>query len=300
MNRRDFIKLTAIAGIGLSIPRNFDSFIAPAEASEKIDLAVAHGASPSKITRAAVDAMGGMKMFISKGDIVVVKPNIAFDRLPEHAATTNPEVVAAVVQMCYEAGAKKVKVFDRTVNDARRCYVQSGIADAAKAAGADVSYIDERKFKEMNIKGEALKSWPLYTEVFEADKVINIPIAKHHGLAKLTMSMKNWMGVMGGSRRTIHQRLDESLVDLSMAIKPTLTILDAVRILTANGPQGGNLDDVKKMDTVIVGVDQVAVDSFGATLFGMKGSDLEYVKIADKMGLGKMDISKLKIKRINT
>ena len=300
MNRRDFIKLTAIAGIGLSIPRNFDSFIAPAEASEKIDLAVAHGVSPSKITRAAIDAMGGMKMFISRGDIVVVKPNIAFDRLPEHAATTNPEVVAAVVQMCYEAGAKKVKVFDRTVNDARRCYVQSGIADAAKAAGADVSYIDERKFKEMNIKGEALKSWPLYTEVFEADKVINIPIAKHHGLAKLTMSMKNWMGVMGGSRRTIHQRLDESLVDLSMAIKPTLTILDAVRILTANGPQGGNLDDVKKMDTVIVGVDQVAVDSFGATLFGMKGSDLEYVKIADKMGLGKMDISKLKIKRINT
>ncbi|MEK7741520.1 MAG: DUF362 domain-containing protein [Nitrospirota bacterium] len=300
MNRRDFIKLAAIAGIGLSIPRNFDSFIAPAEAAEKIDLAVAHGVSPSKITRAAIDAMGGMKKFVSKGDIVVVKPNIAWDRTPEQAGNTNPEVVGVVVQMCYEAGAKKVKVFDRPVNDPRRCYVQSGIADAAKAAGADVSYIDERKFKEMDIKGEVLKSWPLYTEVFEADKVINIPIAKHHGLAKLTMSMKNWMGVMGGSRRTIHQRLDESLVDLSMAIKPTLTILDAVRILTANGPQGGNLDDVKKMDTVIVGVDQVAVDSFGATLFGMKGSDLEYVKIADKMGLGKMDISKLKIKRINT
>ncbi|MBT9537747.1 MAG: DUF362 domain-containing protein [Nitrospirae bacterium] len=299
MNRRDFIKLAAIAGIGLSIPRNFDSFIAPAEAAEKIDLAVAHGVSPSKITRAAIDAMGGMKKFVSKGDIVVVKPNIAWDRTPEQAGNTNPEVVGVVVQMCYEAGAKKVKVFDRPVNDPRRCYVQSGIADAAKAAGADVSYIDERKFKEMDIKGEALKSWPLYTEVFEADKVINIPIAKHHGLAKLTMSMKNWMGVMGGSRRTIHQRLDESLVDLSMAIKPTLTVLDAVRILTANGPQGGNLSDVKKMDTVIVGVDQVAVDSFGATLFGMKGSDLEYVKIADKMGLGKMDISKLKIKRIN-
>lgn len=299
MNRRDFIKLTAIAGIGLSIPRNFDSFIAPAGAAEKIDLAVAHGVSPSKITRAAIDAMGGMKKFVSKGDIVLVKPNIAWDRTPEQAANTNPEVVGVVVQMCYEAGAKKVKVFDRPVNDPRRCYVQSGIADAAKAAGADVSYIDERKFKEMNIKGEALKSWPLYTEVFEADKVINIPIAKHHGLAKLTMSMKNWMGVMGGSRRTIHQRLDESLVDLSMAIKPTLTILDAVRILTANGPQGGDLADVKKLDTVIVGVDQVAVDSFGATLFGMKGSDLEYVKIGDRAGLGRMDISKLNVKRIN-
>jgi len=299
MNRRDFIKLAAISGIGLSIPRSFDSFIAPAEAAEKIDLAVAHGVSPSKITRAAINAMGGMKKFVSKGDIVVVKPNIAWDRTPEQAGDTNPEVVGVVVQMCYEAGAKKVKVFDMPVNDPRRCYVQSGIADAAKAAGADVSYVDERKFKEMNIKGEALKSWPLYTEVFEADKVINIPIAKHHSLAKLTMSMKNWMGVMGGSRRTIHQRLDESLVDLSMAIKPALTVLDAVRILTANGPQGGSLSDVKKMDTVIVGVDQVAVDSFGATLFGMKGSDLDYVKIADKMGLGRMDIAKLKVKRMN-
>lgn len=299
INRRDFIKLTAVAGIELSIPRNFDLFITPVEASEKIDIAVAHGVSPSKITRAAIDAMGGMKKFVSKGDIVVVKPNIGWDRTPEQAATTNPEVVGVVIQMCYEAGAKKVKVFDRPVNDPRRCYVQSGIADAAKAAGADVSYIDERKFKEMDIKGEVLKSWPLYTEVFEADKVINIPIAKHHGLAKLTMSMKNWMGVMGASRHTIHQRLDGSLVDLSIVIKPTLTILDAVRILTANGPQGGNLSDVKKMDTVIVGVDQVAIDSYGATLFGMKGSDLEYIKIADRAGLGRMDISKLNIKRIN-
>jgi uncharacterized protein (DUF362 family) len=200
--------------------------------------------------------------------------------------------------MCYEAGAKKVKVFDRTCNDARRCYVQSGIADAARAAGAEVSYVDERKFKDVTIKGQFLKSWPIYTELFEADKVINVPIAKHHSLSKLTMAMKNWMGVMGGARRTIHQRIDESLADLAMAIKPTLTVLDAVRILIANGPQGGDIDDVKRLDTVIVGVDQVAVDSYGATLFGMKGSDLGYVRIADKVGIGKMDISKMKIKRI--
>ncbi|MFN3396744.1 MAG: DUF362 domain-containing protein, partial [Thermodesulfovibrionales bacterium] len=191
------------------------------------------------------------------------------------------------------------KVFDRTVNDPRRCYIQSGIMNATKALGAEVIYVDEREFKEMNIKGEAIKSWPLYTELFEADKVINIPIAKHHSLAKLTMSMKNWMGVMGGSRRQIHQKLDESLVDLSMFIKPTLTILDAVRILTANGPQGGSLDDVKRLDTVIVGIDQVAVDSFGATLFGMKGSDLGYVRLADRRGLGTMDLSRLNIKRLN-
>lgn len=299
MHRREFIKSAAITAAGLSMPHGINTLLNTAEAMEKTDLAVAHGASPAKITRAAIDAIGGMKKFILRGDIVVIKPNMAWDRLPEQAANTNPEVVAAVVQMCYEAGAKKVKVFDRTVNDPRRCYVQSGIADAAKAAGAEVSYVDERKFKDMDIKGEAMKSWPLYTDIFEADKVINIPVAKHHSLAKLTMSMKNWMGVMGGSRRQIHQRLDESLVDLSMFIKPTLTILDAVRILTANGPQGGNLDDVKKLDTVIVGVDQVAVDSFGATLFGMKGSDLGYVRIADKRGIGTMDLSKLKVRKIN-
>lgn len=299
VERRDFLKMAAIAGMGFSIPNGMDALMNKSEASEKIDLAVAHGASPSKITKAAIDAMGGIKKFISRGDVVVIKPNMAWDRLPEQAANTNPEVVAAVIQMCFEAGAKKVKIFDRPVNDPRRAYVQSGISSAASALGADVSHVDDRKFRDIKINGQALKEWPLYTEVLEADKVINIPIAKHHGLATITMAMKNWMGVMGGARRQIHQKLDESLADLAIVIKPTLTILDAVRILTANGPQGGDLKDVKKLDTVIAGTDQVAVDSFGATLFGMKGSDLGYVRAADKMGLGTMDISKLKIKKIN-
>lgn len=298
MDRRKFLKLTVLAGIGLSMPPELNALAEAAEASALPDLVVAHGASPEQIVKAAIGAMGGIKKFISRGDIVVIKPNIGWDRTPEQAGNTNPEVVAVVVKLCFEAGAKKVKVFDRPVNDPRRCYVQSGIAPAARASGAEVDYVDERKFKDMAINGEALKSWPLYSEVFDADKVINIPIAKHHGLAKLTMSMKNWMGVMGGSRRQIHQKLDESLVDLSMKIKPTLTILDAVRILTANGPQGGSLADVKKLDTVIVGIDPVAIDSYGATLFGMKGSDLGYVRIGDKLGLGKMNLSNLKIKKI--
>jgi uncharacterized protein (DUF362 family) len=298
VDRRTFIKLAALTGAGLSLPDSLNAIVEAAEKAALPDLVVAHGASPEKIVMAALDAMGGMKKFISRGDLVVIKPNIAWDRTPEQAGNTNPEVVAAVVRLCFEAGAKKVKVFDRPVNDPRRCYVQSGIASAAKAVGADVDYMDERKFKDMDIRGVALKSWPLYSDIFEADKVINIPIAKHHGLAKLTMSMKNWMGVMGGSRRQIHQKLDESLVDLNMKIKPTLTILDAVRILTANGPQGGSLADVKKLDTVIVGIDPVAIDSYGATLFGMKGSDLGYVTIGHKLGLGQMDLNKLRIKKI--
>jgi len=298
MDRREFLKLAGITGAGLSIPDTLGLFLNRAEAAEKSRLAVVTGMSPSKITRAAIDALGGMKKFISRGDVVVVKPNIAWDRLPEQAANTNPEVVQEVVRLCFEAGAKKVKVFDRTVNDPRRCYVQSGIAGSAKAVGADVSYVDDRKFKDMKINGLALKTWPLYTEIFEADKVINIPIAKHHGLAGITMAMKNWMGVMGGSRSQIHQKINMSLADLAGFIKPTLTVLDAVRILTANGPQGGRLSDVKKLDTVIVGVDQVSVDSFGATLFGKKGRDLGYVEIAAMAGLGTMDLSKVDIKRI--
>ncbi len=298
MNRREFLISGTIIGVGLSIPEGILNLIGEAGATEKIDLAIAHSPSPSAITKAAIDALGGIKKFISRGDIVVIKPNIAWDRLPEQAANTNPDVVATVAKLCLDAGAKKVKIFDRTVNDPRRCYVQSGIADAVKPLRVELEHIDDRKFKDMDIKGQALKSWPLYTEIFEADKVINIPIAKHHGLAKLTMSMKNWMGVMGGSRSNIHQKLDESLADLSMKIKPTLTILDAVRILTANGPQGGSLSDVRRLDTVIAGIDQVAIDSYGATLFGMKGSDLGYVRLADRMGIGIMNLEKLKIKKI--
>lgn len=295
MNRREFIKFSAVTGLMFSSGLHN---VAESATSQKSELAVAQGASPSKTTRAAIEALGGIKTFISKGDVVVVKPNMAWDRVPEQAANTNPEVVATIVQMCVEAGAKKVKVFDRAVNDPRRCYVQSGIADAAHAAGAEVSHIDYRKFKDVDTKGSYLKTWPIYQDILEADKVINVPIAKHHGLARLTMAIKNWMGVMGGSRSGIHQKLDECIAELAAFIKPRLTVLDAVRILTANGPQGGNLADVKKLDTVIASVDQVAIDSYGATLFGMKGSDLGYVRYANKLGIGNMDMSRINIKKL--
>ena len=298
MDRRRFLRAAAIGGIGLTLP-SLDPLVSLAAPAPPPDLAVARGASPAKVVQAAIDALGGIKRFIARGDIVVVKPNIAWDRTPEQAGNTNPEVVAAVVKLCYEAGAKKVKVFDRPVNDPRRCYVQSGIDAAVRAVEGDIQFVDDRKFRDMEIKGLALDSWPLYTEVFEADKVINVPIAKHHGLAKLTMSMKNWMGVMGGSRRRIHQKIDESLLDLAMKVKPTLTILDAVRILTDNGPQGGDLKDVKRLDTVIAGVDQVAIDSYGATLFGMQGKDLGYVRLGAEHGFGVMDLNKLRIRKFN-
>ena len=301
MDRRTFLRYAAIGGCGVLLHDAVNGEIPFANGAERLDLVVAHGQgkSPSAITKAAIDALGGMNKFVSRGDVVIVKPNMGWDRLPEQAANTNPEVVATIVKLCFEAGARKVKVFDRPVNDPRRCYKQSGIADAVSSLGAQVSFIDDRRFTDVSIKGQVLKDWPLYKDLFEADKIINVPIAKHHGLAKLTMSMKNWMGVMGGERGRIHQKIGESLADLCLVIKPTLTVLDAVRILTENGPQGGNLKDVKRLDTVIAGRDQVAIDSFGATLFGMKGSDLSYVKAGAAAGIGVMDLSKLKIKKLN-
>ena len=299
MNRRKFLKSATAAGFLLTIPGGRGPLLSGLEAAVLPDLVVARGKSATASVRAAVDGLGGIRRFVSRGDIVVVKPNIGWDRTLEYAANTNPEVVAAVVRLCIEAGAKKVKVFDHPVSDARRTYRQSGIADAATEAGAEVSFTDERKFREMKIGGETLRSWPIYTEAVEADKLINIPIPKVHGTSRLTLGMKNLMGVMGGWRGRIHQRIDESLVDLAAFVKPSLVIVDAVRILTANGPQGGDLADVRRMDTIAAGTDQVAVDAYGATLFGLKPSDLGCVRLGQQAGLGKMNLERLNIRKID-
>ncbi|HOJ51243.1 MAG TPA: DUF362 domain-containing protein [Syntrophales bacterium] len=299
ITRREFLRATLTSSLAFATGDFF--FALPAQGSElkKPDLAVARGSSPSRITRSAIEALGGMKRFVSPGEVVVVKPNIGWDRTPEYAANTNPQVAATVIQMCYEAGAKKVKVFDHTVANPQRCYMQSGIAEAARATGGEVIYVNERKFREVKLPGYALKSWPLYAEVFEADKVINVPIAKTHGLTKLTLGMKNWMGIMGGWRGRLHQRINESLVDVSLTIKPALIVLDAIRILTANGPQGGDLADVKVLNTVVAGVDQVAVDAYGATLFGLTGNDIGYIRLGQEAGLGTMDLKKLNIRHLH-
>jgi len=302
MDRRVFLRDAAGAMGGLAALGALSPLLGQAAAEARPDLAVAKGAPVEKIVRASVDALGGIRRFVSRGDIVAVKPNIGWDRAPEYAADTNPEVVAALVRMCLEAGAKKVRVFDRTCDEPRRCYASSGIEAAARAAGAEVGHVDgedARMFREVKIPGGvALRSWPIYRGALEADKLINVPIAKRHGSGKLTMALKNWMGVMGGDRGKAHQNLDAAIADLAIIIKPCLTVLDAVRILTAHGPKGGDLADVRRLDTVVAGVDQVAIDAYGATLFGMTGEDLGYVRDAAARGLGRMDLSRVAIKKI--
>ena len=263
------------------------------------EMVIVRGESPSKIVKTAIEELGGIKKFISTGDRVVIKPNIGWDRVPAQAANTNPEIVKAVVELCYSAGAKTVIVTDVSCNDPRRSFQRSGIANAALSAGAIVNLPSERKFRVLKIKGEVLDEWPVYRDFIEADKVINIPIAKHHNLSGLTMSLKNWYGILGGHRSVLHQKIDESIADLATFMKPTLTILDAYRILVANGPQGGDLADVRQINTVAAGIDQVAVDAFGATLFGKKPEDLSFIRLAASRGIGRMDLSKVRTREIS-
>jgi len=260
-------------------------------------LSVARGGSPESLVKGAVAGLGGMGKFVGRGDVVVVKPNIAWDRVPEQAANTNPEVVQAVVRLCLECGAKQVRVFDRSCNDPRRCYKQSGIQAAVLALGdpaATIEHVDEKMLVQRTVKTSGA-TWLLYKGILEGDKVINVPIAKHHNAARLTMSLKNIMGVVGGNRGNVHHNLDNNIAELNTLVTWDLIILDAVRILTAHGPQGGRVQDVKQTDTVVAGTDPVAVDSWAATLFGINGPDVPHVVLSSRLGLGEIDIKKIRI-----
>ena len=292
MDRRDFIKDLALASFAV---RFAPSLLA--QAKKVPDLAVIQGESPALITKEVMAALGGMKRFVAKGDKVMIKPNIGWDRTPELAACTNPEVIKTLVELCFEAGAKEVSVMDNSVNQAQRCYARSGIADAAKAAGAKVPFVNPYRLKKMPLRGEWLREWDVFTEFVETDKLINVPIAKHHNLSRLTLGFKNWLGAIGGPRNHLHQKIDEGVVDLAAFFKPTLTVLDAYRILTRNGPQGGRTSDVKFQKTVVAGVDPVAVDAVGASFFDLKPEDLPYLALAQKRGLGQMDLEKLTIEK---
>jgi len=301
MNRRKFVEIAGLAGVALtgagSIPKIWGLETVPATA---MDLAVVHNSDPATLVRTAIDMLGGISKFVKKGNVVVVKPNIGWDRVPEQAATTNPEVVAEIVRLCKKAGASKVQIFDRTCNQAKRCYLRSKIEKIASDAGADVSHIYQQKFQKVSIpKGKELKSWEFYRDAIKADVFINVPIAKHHSLSRVTLGLKNMMGILGGNRGKIHNHFDVKIVDLNTVIKPQITILDAVRILMDNGPQGGSLNDVKQMDTIVAGVDPVAVDAYGATLFDLKPEYLGFLKEAHSRGLGEMNLDQLKIEKIN-
>ena len=260
------------------------------------DLVSVRGDDPYAATVKAVESMGGMGRFVKQGDVVVVKPNIAWDRSEEQAANTNPLVVAALVDLARAAGAKKVNVFDITCNDARRCYAASGIEKAARGAGADVYFPDEwDTVKAQFGYPSMMESWPIVKDAVDCDVFINVPVLKHHRLTRLTLSMKNLMGVCAGERGAIHRDIGPKLVDLTRFINPDLTVIDANRVLVRNGPTGGNLDDVEAMKTVIVATDPTLADSYAARLAGVDPAEVPYIRSAEEQGYGTADIDSASI-----
>jgi len=252
---------------------------------------------PRALVRRAFDDLGGVGRFIAHGDVVVLKPNIAWDRTPEQAATTNPELVAEVVKQCVQAGAKRVIVTDVSCNEAERCFRRSGIAAAARAEGADVILPDPARFREVDLGGEVLQNWQVFEPFLLADKVINLPIAKHHALTGATLGFKNWYGILGGERNRLHQQIHQSLVDLAAFMLPTLTLLDCYRVLLRNGPTGGNLEDVALHKTLVAGTDPVAVDAYAAkTYWNLDAEAMPYLKLAERRGLGQSDFAQVRTK----
>lgn len=303
MERREFLKrllaLGVAAGLGrvITVPEEIWA-MAPESKPEPV-LAKASGTNHAHLVGDAIEALGGMRRFVQPNEVVVVKPNMAWDRPPEMAANTNPIVVRKVVELCLEAGAKKVKVLDRTCHDARRAYATSGIKAAVEAIRdprAVVEYVDERRFIDLDIpRARSLKRWSFYRDILEADRFINVPVAKHHSEARLTMALKNMMGAIGGWRGRIHVGLHQNIADMNLLLRADLTILDATRIMTESGPSGGKIEYVRPVNQVVAGVDPVAIDAYGATLFGLQPADIGYITKAHELGLGEMELKKIKI-----
>ena len=263
-------------------------------------LAVVRGARPGEITARAIAALGGIERFVKAGADVIIKPNICVaHQTYEYAATTNPEVVATLVRLCLGAGARRVRVMDLPFSGtAEAAYVQSGIAEAVRAAGGQMELMSSLKYRQVGIpQGQDLKRCQVYGEILDADLVINVPIAKHHSLARLTLGHKNLMGVIS-DRGALHHNLGQRLADLASLVRPALTVVDAVRILVRNGPSGGNLADVRLTNTVIASADMVAADAYATRLFGLQPADIAYIPAAARMNLGRMDLSALKIEEL--
>jgi len=300
MNRRRFIGTTAATAVAISW--NNPLFGAPgADGDGPWDLVAVRNGEAVAMYEAGIAALGGIGAFVKKGQHVVIKPNIAWDQPPEIPANTNPDLIGALVRDCLKAGASKVTVFDHTCHKWQRAYKTSGIAKAVTdAGGVMVAANLENQYREVKLaKAKTLKKALMHKEMLDADVFINVPVLKHHGGAKLSLTMKNLMGVVW-DRRFFHKNgLDQCIADMCFAPrKPDLNIVDAYRILRKNGPQGRAEEDGEITKYQMLGTDMVALDAAAAKLFGMKPEDLAYVKIAAEMGAGKADLSKVNIKRI--
>jgi uncharacterized protein (DUF362 family) len=304
MERRDFIKKSALATMALGSSVTFGNFsnlfAGNFLANKAYDLVAIKGGEPDTMFDKGIASLGGMKNFVKKGQKVVIKPNIGWDVVPEKGANTNPKLVGRIIQHCLNAGAKEVFVFDHTCDNWTRCYSNSGIEKAVKDAGGKiVSGATEGYYQQVAIKqGKAIKNAKVHELILDSDVFINVPVLKHHMAGKLTIGMKNMMGVVWDRQEWHRNDLQQSIADFSTFKKANLTIVDAYTVMMKNGPRGTSKEDVVLMKQQIISTDVVAADAAAAKIFGMDANDVPHIKIADQMKIGRKDLSKLNINRI--
>jgi uncharacterized protein (DUF362 family) len=291
--------------LGLDGPGSLSGVLAGAEAASSGAPLLTAGTDEDygRLVTQVVKALGGMGQFVKEGSRVVVKPNISWDRRPEFGANTHPAVVKRVVELCLEAGAGMVTVMDRPCNDARRCYRESGIQEAVESidsSRARIVHLNRRRFVELELpRGVDLRRWAFYRDALEADTLITVPCAKQHNSARLSLGMKNVMGLVGGRRERLHVGdLHQHIADLNTVLPADLTIIDATRLLLANGPSGGDVDDVRVRHHLAASADPVAADAYAATLFGLTGEDIGYIRYGHQMGMGEIDLSKVSVVQV--
>lgn len=309
MDRRDFLKAAAVAGVGFTLKATGGMDIMAQtvknQSGSAVDLVAVMGGEPGPMFRKAIAEMGGMGKFVKKGYKVVVKPNIGWDKAATMAANTNPSLVAEIVSQCIVAGAKEVIVLDHTCDEWTKCYKNSGIENAAKAAGAKVLPADQESYyRTISLpNGKRLKNAKVHEAILDCDAWINVPILKHHGGANLSISMKNLMGIVW-DRRIFHSSdLQQCIADIcTLSKKPVLNVVDAYRLLKTNGPQGKSTSDVVNSKALFMSQDIIAADTAAAKFFGqvrdMPLSDIKHIANGQALRLGTMDIDNLNVKRI--
>ena len=309
MDRRDFLKTLAVTGAVMTV-QSSEAMDVLAQTftnagGNKVDLVAVMGGEPEVMFRRAIAEMGGMKSFIKPGQKVVVKPNIGWDKSPELAGNTNPKLITEIVKQCFAAGAKEVTVFDHTCDDWQKCYKNSGIEAAAKAAGAKVMPAHlESYYRNVSLpQGKKLKNAKIHEAILNCDVWINVPVLKHHGGAQLTISMKNHMGIVW-DRGFFHQNnLQQCIADIcTLQKKAVLNVVDAYRIVKTNGPQGRSVSDVVLTKGLFISQDIVAVDTAAAKFFNqvreMPLDTVGHLANGEALKIGTMNLDKLNIKRI--
>jgi len=304
MKRRIFLKRTAgvgmAAGAALALGRPGDLF-GSAPQVQPFDLVAVMGGSPEAMFDLGIQSLGGMGTYVTKGQKVVIKPNIGWDVVPEKGANTNPALVKRIVEHCIRAGAKDVYVFDNTCDDWVKCYSSSGIEKAAKSAGAKmVPGNTESYYREISIpEGKILKSAKVHQLILDSDVIINVPILKHHSSAKMSGALKNMMGVVWDRKFWHSNNLHQCIADYAMfSKKPALNVIDCYNVMLKNGPRGVSVDDLVLMKSQIISSDWVAADTAAAMMMKLNPEQIDYIPLAHKMGAGNMNLETLNINRI--